>query len=73
MVIDACMIMYIVYILYSVLWVFTLFVGDFNCFIHNLILVLKFWLAIANQKVICTCFKCFELEIVLKYSKPHNL
>ena len=36
MVYDACMIMYIVYIWYSILWVFALFVSDFDCLIHIL-------------------------------------
>ena len=40
-VLDACIIMYIIYMLYSVLWVFTLSVGGFNCFIHILHINLK--------------------------------
>ena len=56
MVIDACMIMYIVYIMYSILWVFALSVGDFEYLIHILNISFKNLGWPANQKVILHFF-----------------
>ena len=71
-VIDACMKIYIVYILYPVLWILTLFVGYFDCFIQILI-SFKIRAGQPIKKWFYASFKCFELEIVLKFTELHDL
>ena len=67
---DACMIIYIAYIQYSVLWVFPLSKGVFNCFIHVLNVHFKFW---AGQPIKKTdfyiYFECFEIINCFKIHK----
>ena len=58
---DACMIMYIVYIQYSILQVIALSVGVFSYFIHVLNVVLNFGLASQSKVIFTFIFKCFEL------------
>ena len=65
------MIIYIVYILYSILWVFAYSMSDFNYVIYVLNINLKIWTEIDRpiKKRFYTCFKCYELETVLNYTK----
>ena len=66
MVRDAYITTYIVYIQYSILWVFTLFVGDFDYLIHILNIYFKSGLA-SHEKVILHLFlNVMKIEIVFK-------
>ena len=60
MVTNACMIIYIVYTRYFVLWVFALFISDFDCLIHILNVSFKISAGQPTKKWFYTCFKCFE-------------
>ena len=57
---DSCMIMYTIYIRYSVLWVFALFVGHFNCLIHILNVNLKIWADEPTKSNFTFVFKYFK-------------
>ena len=73
LVIDACMAKYVVYILYSILYVFVYSVGGFWLFYPRFkYQFLKLGLT-SRPKWFYTYFKYFELEIVLKVIKPHDL
>ena len=76
MVCDAWMIIYIVYIQYSILWIFSSSVSDFNCLIHILkISLLKFGLASRPQSdftlilIIFKNKKCFKIILNLMFYK----
>ena len=53
---DKCMIMYIVYIQYSVLWVFALSMSDFDCLAHILNIHFKLWASQPIKKWFYICF-----------------
>ena len=62
---DACMIMYIIYIEYSILRVFALSVSVFNCFIH----ILNFGLASQLKSDFTLILKILKIKIILNYTK----
>ena len=73
MVCDACITTYIVYIWYSVLWIFTLSVGDFDCLIHILNVSFKIWADQQPKNDFILILNVFQIEIILKYNKYHIL